>query len=130
MAARVTSVAQALATEPAMLAVLAGLGPIPDCGTVGGTVQIGCTNGVTTAQSPFPNQFSVTVNEPVLSGAPFTADASGIGAFPKFFLDAAQGTVPGGVRQAVVEGFNVTVEPATEQAKSCSRLIPRASCQV
>ncbi|MGB9341423.1 MAG: hypothetical protein WCB63_19440, partial [Polyangiales bacterium] len=44
------------------------------------------------------------------SGASFTADASGVGAFPKFFLDAAQGTVPGGVRSAVVEGFNVTVE--------------------
>ena len=73
-------------------------------------VQIGCTNGVTTAQSPFPNQLSVTVSEPVLSGASFTADASGVGAFPKFFLDAAQGTVPGGVRSAVVEGFNVTVE--------------------
>ena len=81
------------------------------CGTVGGTVQIGCTNGVTTAQSPFPNQLSVTVNEPVFSGAPFTADVSGIGAFPKFFLDAAQGTVPGGVRSAVIEGFNTTMQP-------------------
>ena len=80
------------------------------CGTVGGTVPIGCTNGVTDAQSPFPNQLSITVNEPPLSGAPFTVDASGIGAFPKFFLDAAQGTVPGGVRSAVVEGFNATVE--------------------
>jgi hypothetical protein len=82
----------------------------PDCGTTSGTVQIGCTNGVTTAQSPFPNQLSVTVNEPVFAGAPFDVDASGIGAFPKFFLDAAQSTVPGGVRSAIVEGFNVTVE--------------------
>ncbi|NND29405.1 MAG: hypothetical protein HKN97_12505, partial [Myxococcales bacterium] len=74
----------------------------PDCGTVGGTVQIGCTNGVTSAQSPFPNVLQVTVNEPVFSGSPFTADVSGFGAFPKFFLDAAQSTVPGGVRSAIV----------------------------
>ena len=84
---------------------------INDCGTVGGTVQIGCTNGVTSAQSPFPNVLSVTVNEPVFSGAPFTANVSGFGAFPKFFLDAAQSTVPGGVRSAIVEGFNVTMSP-------------------
>jgi hypothetical protein len=63
---------------------------------------------VTTAQSPFPNQMTVTVNEPVFSGAAFTADISGIGAFPKFFLDAAQSTVPGGVRSAIIEGFNTT----------------------
>ncbi|MBW2222647.1 MAG: hypothetical protein JRF54_00240, partial [Deltaproteobacteria bacterium] len=81
-----------------------------DCGITNGTVQLGCTNGVTSAQSPFPNQLTVTVNEPVFGGAGFTADASGIGAFPKFFLDAAQSTVPGGVRSAIVEGFNTTVE--------------------
>jgi hypothetical protein len=62
----------------------------PDCGTTSGTVSIGCSNGVTDAQSPFPNQLTVTVNEPVFWFAPFTATASGIGAFPKFFLDAAQ----------------------------------------
>jgi hypothetical protein len=65
---------------------------------------------VTSAQSPFPNQMTVAVNEPVFSGAAFTADISGIGAFPQFFLDAAQSTVPGGVRSAIVEGFNATVE--------------------
>ena len=81
-----------------------------ECGTTSGTVQIGCTNGVTDAQSPFPNQLTITVNEPVLASSPFTLNASGIGAFPKFFLDAAQGTVPGGVRSAIIEGFNVTVE--------------------
>ena len=81
-----------------------------DCGTMGGTVQIGCTNGVTSAQSPFPNVLTVTVHSPVFSGQPFTLGASGFGAFPKFFLDAAQGTVPGGVRSAIVEGFNVTME--------------------
>ncbi|NND27573.1 MAG: hypothetical protein HKN97_03125, partial [Myxococcales bacterium] len=74
------------------------------------TVQIGCSNGVTDAQSPFPNQMTITVNESVLANQPFTVDASGIGAFPKFFLDAAQSTVPGGVRSAIVEGFNATVE--------------------
>ena len=81
-----------------------------DCGTTSGTVQLGCTNGVTSAQSPFPNEMTVTVNEPVMGGASFTADVSGIGAFPKFFLDAAQSTVPGGVRSAIVEGFNATAE--------------------
>jgi len=80
------------------------------CGTSSGTVQLGCTNGVTSAQSPFPNQMTITINEPPFSGLPFTVDASGIGAFPKFFLDAAQSTVPGGVRSAIVEGFNATVE--------------------
>ena len=80
------------------------------CGTISGTVQIGCTNGVTDAQSPFPNQMQITENGTIFAGQPFTVDVSGIGAFPKFFLDAAQGTVPGGVRSAVVEGFNVTVE--------------------
>jgi hypothetical protein len=80
-----------------------------DCGLTSGTVQIGCTNGVTSAQSPFPNQLTVEVNEPVFGGAPFQADVSGIGAFPQFFLDAAQSTVPGGVRSAIVEGFNATV---------------------
>ena len=74
------------------------------------TVQIGCSNGVTDAQSPFPNQMTITVNESVLANQPFTVDASGIGAFPKFFLDAAQSTVPGGVRSAIVEGFNATVQ--------------------
>jgi len=81
-----------------------------NCGTTSGVVQLGCTNGVTSAQSPFPNQMTVTVNEPVVAGQPFTADVSGIGAFPKFFLDAAQSTVPGGVRSAIVEGFNATAE--------------------
>jgi hypothetical protein len=81
---------------------------IGDCGFTTGTVQLGCTNGVTSAQSPFPNQMAVIVNEVVFSGAPFTADVSGIGAFPKFFLDAAQSTVPGGVRAAIIEGFNTT----------------------
>jgi len=85
-----------------------------DCGSSGDvTVQIGCTNGVTDAQSPFPNVLNVTVNEPVLASAPFTVDASGIGAFPKFFLDAAQSTVPGGVRAAIIEGFNATVVAAS-----------------
>ena len=85
-----------------------------DCGSSGDvTVQIGCTNGVTDAQSPFPNTMNITVNEPVLANQPFTVDASGIGAFPKFFLDAAQSTVPGGVRAAIIEGFNATIEPAS-----------------
>ncbi|MBW2222935.1 MAG: hypothetical protein JRF54_01740, partial [Deltaproteobacteria bacterium] len=81
----------------------------PDCGTTSGTVPIGCTNGVTSAQSPFPNSLTVTVNEPVFGSTAFTADASGVGAFPQFFLDAAQATVPGGVRAAIVEGFNAMV---------------------
>jgi hypothetical protein len=81
-----------------------------DGATQTNTVQIGCSNGVTDAQSPFPNELSITVAEAVVSNQPFDVDASGIGAFPKFFLDAAQSTVPGGVRSAIVEGFNVTVE--------------------
>jgi hypothetical protein len=65
---------------------------------------------VTSAQSAFPNQLTITVSDTVFAGQPFDVDASGVGAFPKFFLDAAQATVPGGVRSAIVEGFNATVE--------------------
>ena len=73
-----------------------------------GVVTVGCTNGVTANQSEFPNVLDVTVAEPVIAGAAFTADFSGVGVFPQFFLDAAQSTVPGGVRSAIIEGFEMT----------------------
>jgi hypothetical protein len=83
---------------------------ITGCGSQTATVQQGCTNSVTTAQSPFPYALSVNNVGPVFGGATFTADLDGIGIFPEFFLDAAQGVVPGGVSQAILEGFLATVQ--------------------
>jgi hypothetical protein len=82
----------------------------PACGSQSATVGQGCTNSVTTAQSPFPYTLSVNNVPAVIGGAPFTADLDGIGIFPEFFLDAAQGVVPGGVDQAILEDLLATVQ--------------------
>ncbi|MDH3655186.1 MAG: hypothetical protein OEN21_13015 [Myxococcales bacterium] len=73
-------------------------------------VSQACTNSVTTAQSPFPYTLIVDVPVPVIGGAGFTANLGGIGVFPEFFLDAAQGVVPGGVNEAILEDFLATVQ--------------------
>ena len=75
-----------------------------------GIVGVACTNSVTAAQSPFPFTLEVDVPEPVISGAPFNASFDGIGVFPEFFLDAAQGVVPGGVSTAELVDIVATVQ--------------------
>ncbi|MBW2222908.1 MAG: hypothetical protein JRF54_01600, partial [Deltaproteobacteria bacterium] len=75
-----------------------------------GTVQLGCTNSVTTGQSPFPYTLIVDVQEAIFASTPFTANLDGVGFFPEFFLDAAQGVVPGGVNQAILEDMISTVQ--------------------
>jgi hypothetical protein len=74
-------------------------------------VTVGCTNGVTDAQDIQPYEMTVRTT-PIEGGvAPrdFTAEVGGAGVFPKFFLDAAQTVVPGGLRSAIIEGFTATV---------------------
>jgi len=73
-------------------------------------VGVACTNSVTTAQSPFP--FTLIVDEPggIIGGGSFDASFDGIGVFPQFFLDAAQGVVPGGVQTAELVDIVATVQ--------------------
>jgi len=71
---------------------------------------VGCSNNVTTAQSPFPFTLEVTVGSAIFGGAAFTADFDGIGVFPEFFLDAAQAVVPGGVAIAELVDVVSTVQ--------------------
>jgi len=73
-------------------------------------VSVGCTNNVTPAQSPFPFILEVSVPTPIFGGGAFSADLDGIGFFPEFFLDAAQGVVCGGLRQAQLVDFVSTVQ--------------------
>ena len=80
------------------------------CGSQTATVGVGCTNGVTSAQSPFPFTLSVDVPVPVLASAAFSATLDGVGLFPEFFLDAAQGVICGGVRAATLVDFVSTVQ--------------------
>jgi len=94
-------------------------------------VQVGCTNSVTAAQSPFPWTLSVDVAEPVIGGGSFDAVFDGIGIFPEFFLDAAQGVVNGGVQEAILEGFAATVQirsgatgPDVELGADLGALVP------
>ena len=75
-----------------------------------GIVSVGCTNSVTTAQSPFPFTLEVDVPTPVIGGGGFNASFDGIGVFPEFFLDAAQGVVPGGVQVAELVDIVSTVQ--------------------
>jgi hypothetical protein len=74
------------------------------------TVSVGCTNNVTTAQSPFPYQLTVDVPLGISAGAAFSATLDGVGFFPEFFLDAAQGVVCGGLRTAQLVDFVSTVQ--------------------
>ena len=73
-------------------------------------MSVGCTNNVTTAQSPFPFTLVVDVPEPVIGGSTFDASFDGIGVFPAFFLDAAQAVVPGGVDVAELVDIVSTVQ--------------------
>ena len=73
-------------------------------------VGVGCTNNVTTAQSPFPFTLIVDVPGPVIGGLPFDASFDGLGVFPGFFLDAAQAVVPGGVDVAELVDIVATVQ--------------------
>ena len=75
------------------------------------TIPVACTNGVTADQDQMPFELTV-VTTPIEGGAspqPFTAQFSGEATFPRFFLDAVQAPVPGGVRTAVIEGLTSTV---------------------
>jgi hypothetical protein len=83
---------------------------VTPCGSQSRIVSVGCTNSVTTAQSPFPYTLIVDVPEPIIGGTNFEAILDGVGVFPEFFLDAAQGVVPGGVSQAILEDFLATVQ--------------------
>jgi len=73
-------------------------------------VPVGCTGNVTSAQSPLPFILSVDVPTPIFGGAAFTAGLDGVGFFPEFFLDAAQGVVCGGLRTAQLVDFVATVQ--------------------
>jgi len=73
-------------------------------------VGVGCTNNVTSAQSPFPFTLVVDVPEAVVGGSAFDASFDGIGVFPEFFLDAAQAVVPGGVDVAELVDIVSTVQ--------------------
>jgi len=75
-----------------------------------GIVSVACTNSVTTAQSPFPFTLIVDVPGSVVGGGSFNASFDGIGVFPEFFLDAAQGVVPGGVSVAELVDIVSTVQ--------------------
>ena len=75
-----------------------------------GVVQVGCTNSLTDAQSPFPFSLSVDAPVAIVGGGVFSVTLGGIGVFPQFFLDAAQGSVPGGVKLAELVDFVSTVE--------------------
>ncbi|MGB5546568.1 MAG: hypothetical protein WBM74_08355, partial [Polyangiales bacterium] len=75
------------------------------------TIPVACTNGVTADQDQMPFELTV-VTTPIEGGTspqPFTAQFSGEATFPRFFLDAVQAPVPGGVRTAVIEGLTSTV---------------------
>ena len=73
-------------------------------------VGVGCTNNVTAAQSPFPFILTVDVPVSILAAGAFSANLDGIGFFPEFFLDAAQGVVCGGLRTAQLVDFVSTVQ--------------------
>ena len=86
------------------------VGSTTPCGTQSQVVTVGCTNSVTTAQSPFPFVLEVNNVPAITGGGSFTADFDGIGIFPEFFLDAAQGVVPGGVAVAELVDIVSTVQ--------------------
>jgi len=81
-----------------------------ECGSQSEIVFVACTNSVTTAQSPFPFTLSVNNVPAIIGGQGFAADFDGIGVFPEFFLDAAQGVVPGGVSVAELVDIVSTVQ--------------------
>ena len=80
------------------------------CGSQTKTVSVGCTNNVTEAQSPFPYELTVDVASAITGGGAFSASLDGVGFFPEFFLDAAQGVVCGGLRVAELVDFVSTVQ--------------------
>ena len=73
-------------------------------------VSVGCTNNVTTGAVAVPLHPRSDVPTPIFGGGAFSADLDGIGFFPEFFLDAAQGVVCGGLRQAQLVDFVSTVQ--------------------
>ncbi len=129
MAAPATSLVQAPLTEPASAGVCS-FAP-DDCGTVGGTVQIGCTNGVTTAQSPFPNVLYRHGQRARLLGRAVHGGRQRHWRIPEVLLGCGTGHRPG--RRSLRDRRGLQRDRgarSTEQAKSCSRLIPRASRRV
>jgi hypothetical protein len=62
-------------------------------------ITFGCANNITTDVSIIPADLEVDSAE-ITGGAEFAATLSGTVFFPQFFLDAAQGVIPGGLRAA------------------------------
>lgn len=76
-------------------------------------INVMCANGLTPEQSPLPFTLSVlnlNGGTPLVGGSDFSADFTGVGVFPRFFLDGAQGVVPGGVAVAELVELVATVQ--------------------
>ncbi|MBW2718899.1 MAG: hypothetical protein JRD94_10200 [Deltaproteobacteria bacterium] len=76
-------------------------------------INVMCANGLTPDQSPLPFTLSVlnlNGGAPLVGGSDFTADFTGVALFPQFFLNGAQGVVPGGVAVAELVELVATVQ--------------------
>ena len=96
------------------LSACANLSDDPDGGT-GGTggsgwqaVPIGCTNNINTELSLLDWELRVSPQS-IESGEPFTATLDGVAVFSEAFFDAAQDSVPGGVKEVNAVDLKATV---------------------
>lgn len=72
-------------------------------------VGVGCENNVVNILSSLPFQLSVDADRPIYGGQPFNVTLGGAAVFPAPFFDIAQGVIPGGVQQVILESTAVTV---------------------
>jgi len=76
-------------------------------------INVMCANSLTPEQSPLPFTLSVlnfNGGAPLIGGSDFAVDFTGVAVFPRFFLDGAQGVVPGGVAVAELVELVATVQ--------------------
>ena len=72
------------------------------------TLTVGCTNNVTADISILPFTLDVDPSA-IIGGAIVPVDLDGVAEFSEVFLDAAQGAVPGGVKEADLINLAATV---------------------
>jgi len=70
---------------------------------------VACTNSETSDIGLLDWELSVSPDQPIESGEPFTATLDGIALFDEGFLDAAQDVLPGGVQEVDLVDLSATV---------------------